>query len=47
MAALTLRTLGLERVLRAIAGFPGVRTEAGRVLVPACEACGAALEFIE
>jgi hypothetical protein len=47
MAALTLRTLGLERALRTLAGNTDVRTANGRLLVPASAACGATLEFIE
>ena len=47
MAALTLRTLGLERALRALDGIAGLHTHGARILVPASEACGCALEFIE
>lgn len=43
MAALTLRTGSLERA----ASVPGARAEPGRVVVPAADAFGVALEFRE
>ena len=46
MAALTLRSRSLDTVWGVVQDIPGVRREAGRVIVPAREAFGAALEFV-
>jgi hypothetical protein len=46
MAALTLRTLSLDQAAAALAGLPVLRA-AGRILVPASEAMGCPIEFVE
>jgi len=47
LAALTIRTAGLDRTAEALARAPGVRTEKGRIVVHAKHAFNATLEFVE
>jgi catechol 2,3-dioxygenase-like lactoylglutathione lyase family enzyme len=47
LAALTVRTSGIAKTAQALAGFPGVASQPGRVVVDATEAFNVTLEFVE